>query len=107
MVTDSSGGAISSAMVLVHWDSAGSTVRLSTNIGIKNDSIIKTDKNGGFAAELRLGFCDVFSSATAFTPTCRKIRVGLHPEEKLTVRINADPLVTKELGCKVLPAPKR
>src|SRR5215475_8798307 len=83
-VTDSSGAAISGAMVLVHWDSAGSTVGLTTNIGIKKDLIIKTDEKGSFTADLPWGFYDVFFSAMAFTPTCRKIRVGLHPGKDLT-----------------------
>lgn len=106
-VADMSGGAISGAMVLFHWDSAGSAVGLTTNIGIKNDLIIKTDEKGSFMAELPSGFYDVFFSATGFTPACRKIRIGLHSGEKLTMRMNVDPLVTKELGDEVLPTPKR
>ncbi len=67
-VTDSAGASISGAMVLVHWDPAGSRVGLTTNIGIKDDLIIKTDEKGTFAAELPSGFYDVFFSAMAFTP---------------------------------------
>src|SRR5438067_746148 len=55
-VTDVSGGAIPGAMLLVHWDSAGSTVGLTSNVGIEKDLIVKADENGGFTAELPPGF---------------------------------------------------
>jgi hypothetical protein len=68
-VTDNAGAPISGATILVHWDSAGSTVGLVTNVGIKKDLIIKTNEQGGFAADLPSGFYDVFVSAMAFTPS--------------------------------------
>jgi hypothetical protein len=75
-VTDSSGGAIRGAMVLVHWDSAGSTVGLNSSVGIKQDLILTTDARGSVSADLPPGFYDVFFSAMAFTPVCQKIRVN-------------------------------
>jgi hypothetical protein len=45
-VTDESGGAIAGAMILLHWDSAGSTVGLDSNVGIKNDLVLTTDEKG-------------------------------------------------------------
>ena len=108
VVTDISGAAIGAAIITVHWDSAGSTVGLTTNIGIRRDLITKTDDKGGFAVELPPGFYDVFVSATAFTPACRKIRVGAAPTDIAMFRLNVDPLVGKELGTEVLPSlPKR
>jgi hypothetical protein len=107
-VTDINGAAISGAMVLIHWDSAGSAVGLTANVGIRKDLITKTDDNGSFVVELPPGFYDVFASATAFTPACRKIRVAAPPRPPLIFRLNVDPLVAKELGTEVLPKlPKR
>jgi hypothetical protein len=34
-VTDENGGAISGAMILLHWDPAGSAVGLGSDVGIK------------------------------------------------------------------------
>jgi len=97
-VTDENGGAISGAMILLHWDSAGSTVGLDSNVGIKKDLVLTTDEKGGFAAELPPGFYDLFVSAMAFTPTCRKIRlIGIATAEP-TFRLKADPKVSRELG---------
>jgi hypothetical protein len=102
-VTDESGGAISGAMILLHWDSAGSTVGLDSNVGIKKDLVLTTDEKGGFSAELPPGFYDLFVSAMAFTPTCRKIRlIGIATAEP-TFRLKADPKVTRELGDRFPP----
>jgi hypothetical protein len=107
-VTDSSGSAIGGAMLMIHWDSAGSTVGLTTNVGIKNDLVTKTDNNGKFAVELPPGFYDVFVSAMAFTPACQKLRVRAVPTNAATFRLSVDPLVGRELGTEVLPSlPKR
>jgi hypothetical protein len=107
-VTDINGGAIPGAMIIIHWDSAGSRVGLTSNVGIRKDLIAKADGTGGFAVELPPGFYDVFVSATAFTPACRKIRVTTAPTEILTFRLNLDPLVGKEIGgTQVLPARNR
>ncbi len=107
-VVDSSGSAIGGAMVMIHWDSAGSTVGLTDNVGIRSDLFTKTDDSGRFAVELPPGFYDVFVSAVAFTPTCQKVRVRATPPKTATFRLNVDPLVGNELGTKVLPSlPKR
>jgi Carboxypeptidase regulatory-like domain len=74
-VTDSSNTPIASAMVLIHWDSAGSTVGLTTNVGMKEDLVTRTKGDGTFKVDLPPGFYDVFVAAMAFSPTCRKIRI--------------------------------
>jgi hypothetical protein len=87
-------------MVLIHWDPAGSTVGLDSNVGIRRDLVLTTDHRGGFAAELPSGFYDVFVSATAFTPTCRKIRLKGAAHSKFRFRLAVDPNVVSELGDK-------
>lgn len=47
IVTDWSDTPISNAMVFIHWDSAGSTVDLTSNVGIKEDLVIRT-KSGRY-----------------------------------------------------------
>jgi hypothetical protein len=84
-VRDSAGGVISGAHIFIHWDPSGSTVGLTTNVGIKQDLTITTDANGSFSAELPPGFYDVLVSATAFSPDCRKIRL----KARETVTYNA------------------
>jgi hypothetical protein len=74
-IVDAEGAAIANARVLVHWDSAGSTVGLSDNVGIQHDVIVTTDSNRRYLAEVPAGFYDVFVSAMAFTPTAAKVRV--------------------------------
>src|SRR5437870_814780 len=73
-VKDPSGAPISGAMVFIHWDSAGSKVGVSDNLGIRADLAIRTKEDGTFNTDLPPGFYDVFVAAPAFTPTCRKIR---------------------------------
>ena len=100
-VTDENGGAISGAMILLHWDPAGTTAGLSSNIGIKKDLVLTTDENGSFAAELPSGFYDLFVSATAFTPACRKIRLNGIATSEPGFRLKADPKVVSELGDRI------
>jgi hypothetical protein len=95
-VTDSEGAVIANAQITVHWDSAGSRVGLATNVGTQNDVIARTDGEGRFRLDLPPGFYDVFVSAMAFSPQCTKVRV-LRPV-KLNPKLQADPIVTKELG---------
>lgn len=96
-VTDSEGAAIPNAVVIFHWDSAGSTVGLKTNVGVKQDVVVRTDENGSFAIELPPGFYDVFASAVAFSPDRRKVRVKQDPQS-LRFRLKVDPLVLSEIG---------
>lgn len=100
-VRDSSGTPISGAMVLIHWDSAGSTVGLSDNVGIRADLTIRTKEDGTFSVELPPGFYDVFAAALAFTPTCRKIRAKGGEPVEIQLRMNVDPLYTAEMGNRV------
>ena len=104
-ITDSSGSAIPGAIILVHWDPAGSTVGLESNVGIKSDVIIRSDDKGRFVAELPPGFYDVFVSAMAFTPTCRKVRIRRTAGPDFTFQMEVDPLVTQELGSEVIAQP--
>jgi len=97
-ITDSYSAAIRGAMVLIHWDSAGSTVGLTTNVGIKQDLVLTTDDAGNVEAELPPGFYDIFVSANAFTPVCRKLRVRSNSGRQLTLQMPLDPMVSTELG---------
>jgi hypothetical protein len=104
VVRDSEGAVISGARILIHWDSSGSTVGLTTNVGIKQDVVLTTDAEGRFSTELPPGFYDVFASAMAFSPDCKKIRTKNGETAIYNVRLNASPLVSKELGDALLPA---
>ena len=97
-VTDDSGAAISGAMILIHWDPAGSAVGLRSNVGREKGLVLKTDLSGSFAAELPSGFYDLFVSAMAFAPACRKIRLNDIAPSEFRFRLVADPTVMKELG---------
>ena len=97
-VTDTNGGAISNARLLVHWDRSGADVGLATNIGLPNDLSIQSNEVGEFVSELSPGFYDLFISATAFSPDCHKIRIKVGETLKYNAKLKPDPLVTKELG---------
>jgi hypothetical protein len=105
---DSVGTPISGALVLVHWDPAGSTAGLTTNVGIKTDLSIRTNDLGTISIDLPPGFYDVFVAATAFTPTCRKIRIQVGKGQEITLSLQADPLYTAEMGSRIeADLPKR
>jgi hypothetical protein len=97
-IVDSAGAAIANARVLVHWDSAGSTVGLSDNIGIQHDVIVMTDASGRHSAGVPGGFYDVFVSAMAFTPTAAKVRVKKEQRITYNSTLRSDPLVSRELA---------
>jgi len=97
-IVDSEGAAIANARVLVHWDSAGSTVGLSDNVGIQHDVTVTTDSNGRYLAEVPAGFYDVFVSAMAFTPTAAKVRVKKDHRITYNSTLRPDPLVLSELA---------
>ena len=96
-VTDSEGAAIPNARVLIHWDSSGSKVGLTDNIGIREDVIVLTNGNGGYSADVPVGFYDVFISAEAFTPIAAKVRVKPGHQTPFSVKLKVDPLVSEEL----------
>jgi hypothetical protein len=98
VVVDSEGSPIPRARILVHWDSSGSTVGLKANVGIKSDLVVESKANGEFGAELPPGFYDVFVSASAFSPECRKIRIKSGEVLPYNAKLKADPIITKELG---------
>ena len=106
-IVDSEGAAIANARVLVHWDSAGSTVGLSDNIGIQHDVIVTTDTTGRYSAVVPAGFYDLFVSAMAFTPSAAKVRVKQGQSTPFSTKLRADPLVTKELGHEIYGVPKK
>ena len=97
---------IANARVLVHWDSSGSTVGLSDNIGIKRDEIVVTDASGKYSANVPPGFYDVFVSAMAFAPAATKVRVKTGTPATFNTKLNVDPLVSKELAHEIYPASK-
>jgi hypothetical protein len=107
VVTDSSSGAIPGAMVLIHWDSAGSTVGLTDNVGIKAHLVIRTKADGTFDVDLPSGFYDVFAAATAFSPTCRKVRMKAGETQEIKLRLAAEPPYTAEMGSRVDIAPPK
>lgn len=106
-VTDSLDTPVSAAMVLIHWDSAGSTAGLTTNVGVKEDLVIRTKEDGTFKVDLPPGFYDVFVAAMAFTPACRKIRIKLGQDQEVTLRMNADPLYAAEMGNRIEANPPK
>jgi hypothetical protein len=106
-VRDSSGSPISGVMVFIHWDSAGSTVGLTSNVGIKPDLNTRTKDDGTFTVELPPGFYDVFVAETAFTPVCRKVRIKPGGEVDTTFRMKPDPLYTAEMGNRVKAVPPK
>jgi len=78
--------------------SAGSTVGLSRNIGIRHDIIVTTDATGRYSAGVPAGFYDVFVSATAFTPSAAKVRVKKEQRMTYNSTLRVDPLVSRELA---------
>jgi hypothetical protein len=102
-VTDEAGASISVAVVLIHWDSSGSSVGLLSNVGIKEDATVRTGTDGSFSIDLPSGFYDVFVSSPAFTPVCRKIRIRDRNTVTFNARLPLDGLVSNELGFHVQP----
>ncbi len=98
VVTDSEGAAIGHAQVYIHWDPSGSGVGLRTNVGITQNRIITVNRAGNFQVALPPGFYDIFISAPAFSPECRKLRIRPGERAHYDARLTADPGVTKELG---------
>ena len=83
-ILDSRSAPIPGALVFIRWDPAGK------GVGVKQDLLLKTNAGGHVIADLPAGFYDVFVSATAFVPMCRKIRLGITPARTLTLRMQAD-----------------
>ena len=105
-VTDSEGAVIKGAEVLVHWDPSGSTVGLTTNVGIKEDLHLKTNDEGRFWTEIPPGFYDIFVTWSAFTPECRKIRLKAGDSGRVSFALKPNALVTAEIGHKLISDPK-
>jgi hypothetical protein len=102
-ITDTEGAVISNARVLVHWDASSSGLGLT---GIKQDVAVIADVTGHYFADVPPGFYDVFVSASAFTPVASKVRVKEGQTETFSAKLNADPLVSKELGHEINPGSK-
>lgn len=96
-IVDPNGAAIAHARVLLHWDSAGSAVGLSDNIGIDQDMSVSTDASGRYSMKVPAGFYDIFVSAMAFTPSAAKVRVKTNKRSTYNVTLRLDPLVSREL----------
>ncbi len=107
-VTDSAGAAIAKARVLIHWDSSGSRVGVTDNLGTKQDVIVLSDANGAYSMNVPEGFYDVFVSAPMFTPAAAKVIAKQGQRATLNVKLRVDPLVSKEIGgMEVYAAPKK
>lgn len=106
-VTDLADAPIPNAMVLIHWDPAGSTSGHKTNVGIKDDLIIRTKGDGTFTVELPSGFYDVFVAAMAFNPTCRKVRMKSGESMSITLRMDVAPLYLEEMGNRIEAIPPK
>ncbi len=96
-VRDTEGAAIAGARIVVHWDPAGSRVGLTSNRGIEKDLQLIADQSGNFDADLPPGFYDLFVSASAFSPSCTKIRVKAGMPVTYTTKLKLNGLVAKEL----------
>ena len=67
-------------------------------LGIKQDVIVVTNVTGHYSADVPPGFYDVFVSATAFTPVATKVRVKNGQSVIFAAKLNADPLISREMG---------
>lgn len=105
-IKDSGGAVLANARVLFHWDSSGSKVGLTDNIGTPEDVSVMTDANGNYSVSVPAGFYDVFVSAIAFTPHAAKVRVKQGQRTAFSTKLRADPLVTRELGDEIYGVPK-
>ncbi len=106
-VNDSADASIPGALIFIHWDSAGSDVGLTDNIGVKADLRIRTKDDGTFSVDIPPGFYDVFVASPAFTPACRKVRIKSGAALEITFRMNADPLYTVEMGNRIEAVPPK
>jgi hypothetical protein len=97
-VKDELGAVISNAHVVIHCDSSGHGVGLDTKACMKDDLIVTSDSQGEFSATFPPGFYDVFVSAVAFSPACRKVRLKQGRDATVDFTLKPDPLVTEELG---------
>lgn len=100
IVADPTGAGIKGAFVFVHWDPAGSSVGLQSNVGIAHDEAARTDVNGKFSIALPPGFYDVLFSASAFSPKAKKVRILPNSVFRYNVRLALDREVTDALADK-------
>ena len=92
-VVDATDYGIANARLFFHRDPTGSVP--SANVGAKQDGEVATDKDGNFEMSLPRGIYDVFVSAPAFSPYCKKIRVKRGLE--LKVKLSVDQVTIKEM----------
>ena len=98
-VADDGGGAIGEATLIIRWDSAGSQVGLSSNVGIKKDLILKTNTEGVFKALLP-SVVAMFSSLSL--PLRRRVaRRGSAFGLALKFKLRLGPLGTLEIGDRI------
>lgn len=98
VVSDPNGAGIGRSRIILHWDQSGSRVGLGSNVGLPEDLPLETNKDGMVLSEVPPGFYDLFVSAMAFSPDCRKVRVQAGESATYNFKLVPDPLVTKELG---------
>jgi hypothetical protein len=73
-VVNDTGAMLPGAYVIIHWE-AVDTTGVATNVGIREDRVGRTDREGRFATELPEGFYDVFVAYPVASPHSKKIRV--------------------------------
>ena len=100
-ITDSVGTPIAGATIFIHWDPSGSAVGLNSNVGTREDVVVRTGANGGFSVNLPSGFYDVFVSSRAFTPVCGKVRTREGSSVTFDSKLQVNGLVTNELGFRI------
>jgi hypothetical protein len=71
------------------------------------DTSHPSKEDGTFKVDLPPGFYDVFATAIAFSPTCRKIRIKRGEDQEVALHLNADPLYTAEMGSRVEAIPPK
>ena len=92
--------ASSGALIMIHWDSAGSTVGLADNVGITKDLVTKTEATVGSQLNYSL-VSTMISCPLGIHPNIPKLRVRTVPAKPATFRLNVDSLVGKELGMQI------
>ncbi len=105
VVSDEMGAPLKDALVFVRWDPTGKARGIG-NVGIKQELMLKTDERGAFTTELAPGFYDVFVSSPAFSPACRKIRIGNGAVVNFDERLPVSDIVINELADQITAVPK-
>jgi hypothetical protein len=95
LVTDELGAVIPNAVVWIHQDP---TTVFNLKTPKLDDLSGRTDNEGKITWRLGPGFYDVFVTATAFSPACRKLRVRAAAQVSVPFKLKVDPIVSEEIG---------